>query len=126
MLKRIMQVDDDVDILEISKLALEDFGGFELLQMSTGVGAVEAAERFDPGLILLDVMMPEVTGEQLFFDLRSSQLLREVPVVFMTAKGNQQSCEHLLELGAADVVVKPFDPIGLSDHLRILWKSQAT
>lgn len=121
LLHRLLHVDDDPDILELTRLALEDLGGLELRQLTSGGSVEEVAAEFGPDLILLDVMMPDMSGEEMIQKLGRSPQLRSVPVVFMTAKGNQLARERLLELGACAVILKPFDPTTLADQLREIY-----
>jgi DNA-binding response OmpR family regulator len=121
-LKRVLHADDDLDILELADLALNELGGLEVLQLSSGRDLIETALSFEPDLILLDVMMPDLSGEELIHEVRGCDQLECVPVVFMTAKGNQMAKDKLLLLGAAAVVVKPFDPTALADQLRRIYR----
>ncbi|MBD3680032.1 MAG: response regulator [Rhodobacteraceae bacterium] len=116
-LRKILHVEDDPDILEIAHIALADVGGLEVLQCASGHEALRVAEEFDPDLILLDVMMPGLNGEETFTRLRSLDRLKNTPIVFMTAKGNQTSIDRLMRLGAVAVIVKPFDPMSLAEQL---------
>ncbi|KAF0676480.1 response regulator [Profundibacterium mesophilum] len=120
-LRKILHVDDDSDIRTIAKIALETVGGFEVLQCDSGQKALESAEGFDPDLILLDVMMPGMDGEDTLRSLRQVDRLRDTPAIFMTAKANTASRERLLAAGAFDVIVKPFDPMTLASEISETW-----
>ncbi len=123
-LKKIMQVEDDHDILEIAGLSLEAVGGFEVQQYSLGSDAVESAEEFAPDLILLDVMMPVMGGVETLQLLRQRKPLSEIPVIFMTAK-NKSELDLTPDLDAyvIGVINKPFDTMGLPHEIRELWSS---
>jgi CheY-like chemotaxis protein len=122
-LQRILHVDDDEDIRSIADIALKLVGQFELLQCASGKKATEQAEVFCPDLFLLDYMMPEMDGEETFRELRSLPGLGRVPVVFMTARVDNEFANRLRRDGALDVIAKPFDPMDLANQLRALWQN---
>ena len=122
-LQRILHVDDDEDIRSIADIALKLVGQFDLLQCASGKKATEKAEVFRPDLFLLDYMMPEMDGEQTFRELRSLPGLGHVPVVFMTARVDNEFATRLRRDGALDVIAKPFDPMDLANQLRALWQN---
>lgn len=120
-LHKILYVEDEPDIQMIARVALENVGGFELLVCSSGVEAVEKAEAFAPDLFLLDVMMPGMDGPTTLAELRKISSLSKTPVMFMTAKVQPQEVEFLKSLHVADVIAKPFDPMGLAQSIRDAW-----
>ncbi len=120
-LKKILYVEDEPDIQMIARVALENVGGFELLVCSSGAEAIEKAAEFNPDQFLLDVMMPGMDGPTTLGELRKISGLADTPVVFLTAKIQPREVEHLNTLNVADVIAKPFDPMGLANHLRELW-----
>ena len=79
-LKKILHVDDDQDIRTIAQMSLEMVGGFELKQCASGKEALVVAPKFRPDLLLLDVMMPEMTGEQLWNKLMQMPELANTPI----------------------------------------------
>ena len=117
-LKKILYVEDEPDIQMIARVALENVGGFELLVCSSGTEAVEKAAAFAPDLLLLDVMMPGMDGPTTLGELRKIPELSKTPVMFMTAKVQPQEVEYLKSLNVADVIAKPFDPMGLANNIR--------
>ena len=120
-LKKILYVEDEPDIQMIARVALENVGGFELLVCSSGAEAVEQAAAFAPDLLLLDVMMPGMDGPTTLGELRKIPELSSTPVMFMTAKVQPQEIEFLKSLNVADVIAKPFDPMGLANNIRESW-----
>ena len=120
-LSKILYVEDEPDIQAIVKLTLEQIGGFTLEICSSGQEAIEKGPAFAPDLILLDVMMPGLDGPTTLQELRKFASLQEVPAVFMTAKVQPQEITQYKELGAADVIVKPFDPTTLSTTILSIW-----
>ena len=120
-LKKILYVEDEPDIQMIARVALENVGGFELCVCSSGAEAVEKAAAFNPDLFLLDVMMPGMDGPSTLAELRKIPALANTPVMFMTAKVQPQEVEFLKSLNVADVIAKPFDPMGPANNIRESW-----
>jgi CheY-like chemotaxis protein len=126
MLRRILHVDDDEDIRIITKLTLEAVGGFTVMQCASGQEAIDQAAEFEPDLILLDVMMPGLDGEETFLKLKEVEALKMAPIVFATAKVHEESVTRLFSIGAAGVIAKPFDPLALPRALQSLWERAQT
>ena len=120
-LNRILFVEDELDIQMVARLALEDIGGFTVEACSSGSEALEKAPQFSPDLILLDVMMPAPDGPATLSALARQPESAHTPVVFVTAKVQNHEVAHYLELGAVDVIVKPFDPMTLADQVLEIW-----
>lgn len=121
-LERILHVDDDTDIQKVTKLALEEIGGFVVEICSSGREAIDKAPIFAPDLILLDVMMPGMDGPETLRRLRKLPEMAETPVIFMTAKAQAREIERYKAMGAVDIVTKPFDPMTLSQQIRDIWQ----
>jgi CheY-like chemotaxis protein len=119
----VLHVDDDEDILAISKLALEIVGGFSIVQCSSGFEAVDIARSRTPDFFLLDVMMPDIDGVETLRRLREIEACRDVPAVFMTAKCSSDDRERLMATGAEAVISKPFDPMTLSAEIIEIWET---
>ena len=124
-LTRILHVDDDEDIRVIASLALEMVGSFELLQCASGQEALDQAVGFDPDLVLLDYMMPEMNGEETFVALRKTPGFEALPVIFMTARVQDDVARGLMAKGALGVIPKPFDPMTLADNVRQIWNGKS-
>ncbi|MCC5797630.1 MAG: response regulator [Methylophaga sp.] len=121
-LKRVLYVDDDPDIREIATLAIRDVGGMEVLVCDSGKVALESIDKFDPQLILLDVMMPEMDGPSTLRALRAQKLITDsTAVVFLTAKIQAEALSDYQKLGVNDVISKPFDPMMLAEKLQEIW-----
>jgi CheY-like chemotaxis protein len=117
-----MCVEDDPDIRMILEFSLATVGGYEVCMCAGGQLAIDQAPGFKPDLVLLDVMMPGLTGPQTLAALRSQPRMAGVPVVFLTAKAMPDEVEELLQYGATGVIVKPFDPVQLPQDIRIYWE----
>jgi CheY-like chemotaxis protein len=120
-LSRILFVEDDPDIQTVARMALEAVGGFRVLPCSSGAEALERVGLFAPDLILLDVMMPGMDGLATLEALRRLPETASIPVVFMTAKVQAQEVARYREVGAVDVIAKPFDPMTLPATVRSIW-----
>src|SRR5215213_5427501 len=121
-LKRILMIEDEPDIQAVAQLALEALGGFQVRVCGTGREGVQAAPAFDPDLILLDVMMPGMDGPSTLRALRTLSQTATTPVVFMTAKVQQQEIAEYRAMGVLDVIAKPFDPMTLAETLLTIWE----
>ena len=119
-LTRILLVEDEIDIQMVASMALEDLGGFEVEVCGSGREALEKTPAFDPQLILLDVMMPELDGPGTLAALDKMPEGRP-PVVFMTARAQHSEVEQYRRSGAIDVIVKPFDPMRLAEVVQGIW-----
>jgi two-component system, OmpR family, response regulator len=123
-LTKILHVEDEPDIQEVAKLALEAVGGFTVETCSSGQEALEKASIFMPDLILLDVMMPGMDGPETMRALRELPGFDTTPVVFMTAKVMGAEVQRFKEMGALDVISKPFDPMTLTDDIKRIWDAR--
>lgn len=123
---KILLVDDDPDLLLITKIVLEKTAGFQVLQAPTGVKALEIARREHPDVVLMDVMMPDMDGPELLVKFRQEATLKDIPVVFLTGKTDPAQVASLGRLGAQGVLQKPFQPLALADRLRAILKAGET
>jgi len=118
-LRHILCVDDEEDIQEVVKLCLEMDGGFTIDTCNGGAEALAFLADAKPDLILLDVMMPGMDGPATFAAMKSRGL--DVPVIFMTARVRGAEVSQYLDMGAAGVIPKPFDPVSLANEVQQLW-----
>lgn len=120
-LHKLLYVEDDDAIAEVTILALQELGGFEIRHCTSGQQALDCVSSFAPQLILMDVMMPGMDGPEAMRLLQQIPEASDIPVVFMTARAQTHEQEAYLLLGAAGVIVKPFDPMTLADQVREIW-----
>jgi two-component system, OmpR family, response regulator len=120
-LSRITYVEDEADIRAVAQIALEELGGFVVDMCQSGREALEKAGRFQPDVIILDVVMPDLDGIETFRALRADVRLAETPIIFMTAKVLSREVAKYRALGAAGVIPKPFNPLTLSEQVRAMW-----
>jgi len=119
----IMCVDDEQDILSVAKLALETVGGYQVTTCCGGTVALERVRDIKPDLILLDVMMPHLSGPATLRELRNIDEFSSTPIIFMTARVQPHEVEEYLKLGASAVVHKPFDPMQLAGQIGEVLKN---
>lgn len=120
-LKRIMHIEDDESIRMITSLTLESVGNLEVMSCESGYEGIEKFAAFQPQVLLLDVMMPDMDGPGTLEELRKQFDLDGVMVLFMTAKVQQQELDHFKSIGGFDVIEKPFDPMSLSEKIQDNW-----
>lgn len=118
MSKHILVADDDAQIRDVLRIALGQ-AGFEVSEAEDGKAALAMAERSAPDLIVLDIGMPEMDGLTVCREIRKSS---EVPILFLTAQGDEVDRVVGLELGADDYVPKPFSPREIIARTRAILK----
>ncbi len=106
---KILIAEDERDIRELVNFSLQ-FGGFAVVQAANGAEAVDQAQKELPDLILMDVRMPKMTGYEACRQMKSMPELRDIPVVFLSAKGQETEIQTGLEAGAEEYILKPFAP----------------
>lgn len=106
---RILVAEDDQDIRDLIVLTLQ-FNGFEVNSVENGALAVEAAQNGRYDLILMDVRMPRMTGYEACRRLKEIDSTSNIPVIFLSAKGQDAEIQTGLDAGAQQYVLKPFAP----------------
>jgi DNA-binding response OmpR family regulator len=114
---KILIAEDEPDIRELVAFMLR-FAGYEVMAASNGEEAVQAATREVPDLVLMDVRMPRMTGYDACRLMKSNPTLRDVPIVFLSAKGQESEIQSGLEAGAEEYLLKPFSPDELTNRVR--------
>ncbi|MEQ5829182.1 response regulator [Sulfitobacter sp. NFXS29] len=115
---KLLHVDDDADILELAKMSLELMDDIEVVDCVSGEEALTTVEEFKPDVFLLDVMMPGMSGPETLEKLRQVPGLEAVPAIFMTARVGVGAWTELFDLGVAEVIAKPFDPMTLGAQIK--------
>ena len=121
-LKRILYAEDEPDIQAIAIIALETVGGFELKICNSGEDALANAVSYAPDLLLFDVMMPGMDGPAAFKAIKELPGLADTPAIFMTAKVQPTEVAEYKDMGAIDVIAKPFDPMTLAEQIKTIWQ----
>jgi two-component system, OmpR family, alkaline phosphatase synthesis response regulator PhoP len=118
---RIVLIEDEKDIVELVRYNLRK-EGYELVSFLRGREGLEHLRRHGADLVLLDVMLPDLDGFEICRRLRGEERLRDLPVIFLTAKGEEFDRVLGLELGADDYVVKPFSPRELGARIKAVLR----
>lgn len=106
--KRILIMDDDADLVRIVEARLKS-AGYEVLSAGGGAECLEKAQKEMPDIILLDILMPEMDGQEVLRKLRSGGRAANIPVIMLTAKDQVEDVTKSIRYGAQDYIVKPFD-----------------
>ena len=122
-LRSVLYVDDEPDIREVVELALGLAPDLAVKTCGSGVDALELLRKFQPDLVLLDVMMPGLDGPATLAHMRADPVLCKIPVAFITAKALPQEVDRFMSLGAVGVISKPFDPMQLAVRVREIWRT---
>jgi two-component system alkaline phosphatase synthesis response regulator PhoP len=119
---KILVAEDEPDIRELLAFTLK-YGGFDVVTAANGLEAVEQAAQNKPDMILLDVRMPRMTGYEACKVLKEKPETAGIPIVFLSAKGQEAEVERGIEAGAIDYILKPFAPDTLISHIKKLLDS---
>ncbi|HDI51643.1 MAG TPA: response regulator [Bacteroidetes bacterium] len=107
--EKILIVDDEEDILSLVEYNLKK-EGYRTIGVKTGEAALQLVEEETPDLIILDLMLPEMDGLEVCRILKSNENTSDIPIIMLTAKGEETDIVVGLEIGADDYVTKPFSP----------------
>jgi two-component system alkaline phosphatase synthesis response regulator PhoP len=119
--KSILIVEDDEDIQQLVSYNLMK-NGFQVDYADTGEQAMECVNRQRPDLILLDIMLPGMDGHEVCRILRRDQATSEIPIIMLTAKGEEADVVDGLDLGADDYITKPFSPKVLVSRVKAVLR----
>ncbi len=106
MKETILVIDDEVKIIEVIKLYLEN-EGYTVIQATSGIEALKKQSEFNPDLLILDLMLPDISGEKVCERIREES---DVPIIMLTAKSSEESVLNGYSIGSDDYVTKPFSP----------------
>ncbi len=113
---KILIAEDERDIRDLVAFTLR-FAGHEVVAVGDGAEAVEAARAEMPDLVLMDVRMPRMTGYEACEKMKADDALKDIPVVFLSAKGQDSEIRTGLNVGAAEYLLKPFAPSELTQRV---------
>ena len=123
--EKILVVDDEEDILELVKYNLER-EGFQITCAESGEKALKSTRHERPDLIVLDLMLPGIDGLEVARQLKQGLKTAGIPIVMLTAKGEEADIVTGLELGADDYITKPFSPRVLIARIKAVLRRQST
>ncbi|MFC1631024.1 response regulator [Candidatus Omnitrophota bacterium] len=117
--KRILIVDDDPDILDVLRLTIPE-EEYDVVEAADGQEALEKVYQRPPDLVILDYMMPKIDGRSVCQKLKKDVLLRHLPIIMLTGKGDVKDKVKGIDAGADDYIVKPFEPEELLARIRMI------
>jgi len=119
--RRVLIVEDDKDIVELVRYNLEK-EGYQTAVAADGLTALSTLRRTPPDLVLLDLMLPKLPGLEVCREIRRDQTLNRLPILMLTARGEEADRVVGLEMGADDYVTKPFSPRELVARIKALLR----
>jgi len=114
---KILVVEDDYTTVQLIEFLLKK-NNFEVLVANNGVEALEISRKQKPDLILMDVIMPKMDGIEAIEKLQEDENTRDIPIVILSALGQEMDVMRGLQAGASGYIVKPFSPKELLDEIR--------
>lgn len=120
-MSRILIVEDDPSLVELLRYNLET-EGFDVAVARDGDGGLEAIDSQEPDLVVLDWMLPNMSGIEICRQMRQKTATRTTPVIMLTAKGEESDRIRGLETGADDYIVKPFSPAELTARIKAVLR----
>lgn len=120
-LLRILIIEDDKDIVELVRYNLEK-EGFQMLACGDGASGLAQIKKSPPDLLVLDLMLPKLSGLEICKEIRRDNRLNRLPILMLTARGDEADRVVGLELGADDYVTKPFSPRELVARVKALLR----
>jgi DNA-binding response OmpR family regulator len=114
---KILIAEDERDIRDLITFTLQ-FAGYEVMSASNGEEAVSKARQETPDLILMDVRMPRMTGYEACAVMKADPRLKNVPIIFLSAKGQDSEIQTGLQAGAEEYLLKPFAPDQLTQRIQ--------
>jgi DNA-binding response OmpR family regulator len=122
---RILIAEDEQDILELITFTLQ-YGGYQVIPTSNGNQAWERTRKELPHLVLLDIRMPGMSGYEVCKRIKSDHQTKSIPVVFLSAKGQESEIKTGFESGAIDYILKPFAPDKLLTRMAQILDRQSS
>ena len=122
--KRILLIDDNVIELTTAELFLKD--EYEILKATSGEEALKYlySNEYTPNLIMLDILMPDMDGWEVFNRIKAIGVLKNVPIVFLTSVEGEREKRRARELGAADYITKPYNMTDLKSRIRDIFNQK--
>ena len=116
---KILIAEDERDIRDLVAFTLR-FAGYEVAAAANGEEAVAMASKENPALILMDVRMPRMTGYDACRILKANPDMKDIPIVFLSAKGQESEIQTGMEVGAEEYLLKPFAPDQLTERVKAI------
>jgi CheY-like chemotaxis protein len=116
---RILISEDEPDIRELIAFTLR-FAGHEVTTTANGEEALQQASQLIPDIIIMDVRMPKMTGYDACRAMKADVMLKDIPVMFLSAKGQDSEIQAGLDVGAEEYLLKPFAPTQLAERVKVI------
>lgn len=120
--KKILLVEDEPSLRQLVTISLKSKEKLELITAKNGQEALELAQKEKPDLILLDVVMPRMSGYDVIRELKKNSETASIPVVFMSACFKEEDTVESLQMGAVALICKPFDPRKLGEEISNIFQ----
>ena len=117
--KKILLVDDEIDFVELVRVRLEN-SNYEVIVAYDGEEGLERAEQEHPDLIILDILLPKISGFDICRKLKFDENFKKIPIIMLTAKFQQSDKKFGIAMGADAYMTKPFEPQALIEKIREL------
>jgi DNA-binding response OmpR family regulator len=121
-MSKILIAEDERDIRELLSFTLR-YNGFEVVSARDGEEAIELALKEHPHLVLLDIRMPRINGYEVCRLMKDNEVTKHIPVVFISAKGQEAEVQEGMEAGAVDYIIKPFSPDEVVERVTTLLET---
>ena len=119
-INKVLLVDDDLAISKVAAVCLQKVGKWEVAIAASGQDALKLAQSFDPDLIVLDVLMPEMDGFEVLSRLREIETVKAIPGIFMTSLAQARDLTKCMSWGAKGVIPKQFNPMRLPMQIQAI------
>lgn len=117
---KVLIIEDDDRIRQVTQMSLEMMTEWKVLMANSGWKGLEIAEKEQPDLIILDMMMPDLSGEETIEKLKNNPQTKDLRIILLTAKSNLSN--SLKEMGIQGIIKKPFDALTLADEIKKIIK----
>lgn len=124
--RTILIIEDEPEIRLILSMCLSHVGGYKTIEAADGIEGIEVARRSLPDLILLDALMPRMDGYAACRLIKQDPVLKDIPVVFLTAKTDQKEVDRAIRAGASGCLSKPFDPLALAGQIEEITEDRGS
>lgn len=119
--KTILVVDDEQDLIDLIEYNLKK-EGFDVLKAGDGLEGIEVAREHNPDLVLLDIMMPKMDGLEVVERMREDKKLKHIPIIFLTARGDEKTEVEGLDKGGDDYITKPISTTKLISRIKAVLR----
>jgi CheY-like chemotaxis protein len=124
-LNTLLYIDDDENLRVLVKMSLEVIGRYTLKLSASGTEALEILEDFSPDMILLDLIMPNMSGMEVLKKIKMKKAFKKTPIILMTGQSELEPLKLSKELAIIGIINKPFDAIQLSEQVQKLWNEHS-